>query len=114
LGYKFMQIKDAKQFWTRYKKLIEKDFSVIVNTGIKQSTLSSWKINNLFPRADDAYLIASAANTTVEYLVTGKDERNSACSANALEIAIAADKLTEEGMNILKKIAESLKHEYHK
>jgi len=108
-----MQIKDAKQFWTRYNKLIEKDLLVIINTGIKQSTLSSWKINNIFPRADDAYLIANAANTTVEYLVTGQDKKNTTCSVHALEVAIIADKLTEEGKDILKNIAECLKYEYH-
>jgi len=109
-----MGTKDAKQFWIRYKKLIDKDLPVIVKTGIKQSTLSSWKTNNLFPRVDDAYLIANAANTTVEFLVTGKDVKNTACSVKALEIAIAADKLTEEGINILLKVAESLKYDYHK
>lgn len=109
-----MQIKDAKQFWIRYKNLIEKDLPVILSTGIKQSTLSSWKLNNVFPRADDAYLIANAANSTVEYLVTGKDTKNTACSVNALEIAVIADKLTEEGMDILKNIAECLKYKYSK
>jgi len=109
-----METKDAKQFWVRYKKLINKDLPVIIKTGIKQSTLSSWKIHDLFPRADEAYLIANAVNTTVEFLVTGKDVKNTACSVNALEVAVAADKLTDEGINILLKVAECLKYEYQK
>jgi len=109
-----METKNAEPFWGRYKKIIKKDLPVLTNTGIKQSTLSSWKRNNLFPRADDAYLIANVANTTVEYLVTEKDVKNTTCSVNALEVAIVADKLTEEGIKILLKIAESLEFKYHK
>jgi len=52
-------------------------------------------------------------NTTVEFL-TEKNVKNTACSVNALEIAIAVDKLTEEGINILLKVAECLKYEYNK
>jgi transcriptional regulator with XRE-family HTH domain len=110
----FMEIKDARQFWERYKKLIKKDLPIILNTGIKQSTLSSWRMKNIFPRADDAYLIATAVNTTVEYLVTGQDKNNTACSVVALEIAMTVDKLTEEGANILKRIAKCLEYEYRK
>jgi hypothetical protein len=109
-----MQRENATQFWKRYKRLIEKDLPVILNTGIKQSTLSSWRMNNIFPRADEAYLIAKVANTTVEFLVTGQDIKNTACSVSALDIAIIADKLTKEGVSILKNIAKCLEYEYHK
>ena len=65
---------DATQFWHRYKELADKDLPIILRTGISQPTLSSWKSRGIFPRADQAYLIAEAIGTTVEYLVTGKGE----------------------------------------
>jgi|TergutMp193P3_1026864.scaffolds.fasta_scaffold153116_1 transcriptional regulator with XRE-family HTH domain len=68
-----MKVNDAGQFWLRYKKLVSKDLSVTLKTGIKQSTLSTWKTKKLFPRADLACLIARSLGTSVEYLVTGKD-----------------------------------------
>jgi hypothetical protein len=48
-------------------------------------------------------------NTTVEYLVTGERMLNQVFSPSALEIAAAAEQLTEEDRNILKYIADRLK-----
>jgi len=65
--------KDAGLFWARYKKLVIKDLSVVMKTGIRFSTLSTWKSKKTYPRADDACKIAKTLNTTVEYLVTGEE-----------------------------------------
>ena len=67
---------DAKQFWKRFRELAKQDLPVLEKTGIRNSTLSTWRKRNSFPRADDAYRIAKALNVTVEYLVAGV-ERNS-------------------------------------
>ena len=101
-----MEMENASQFWLRYKKLANKDLPVVLQTNISHSTLSTWRRKNIFPRADEAYEIAKAINTTVEYLLTGQDD--STCSANAMEIAKIADKLSTDGMRILKLIAKSL------
>lgn len=69
-----MKDKDkAKDFWLRYSKLTDKDLPVIIQTGIPQPTLSTFKRMSRFPRADQAYRIARALNTTVEFLVDGEE-----------------------------------------
>jgi transcriptional regulator with XRE-family HTH domain len=103
-----MAVRDAQQFWLRYKSLAKKDFPVLVKTGILQPTLSSWCSKRLFPRADDAVAIAAALNTTVEFLVNGKDNNNVTCSPAAMNIALLADILSDEGLHILNGVAESL------
>ena len=70
-----MQTKEAGLFWERYQSFVNKDLPVILKTGIKQSTISTWRTLKKFPRADEAFKIADAINTTVEYLVTGKDKK---------------------------------------
>jgi len=104
-----MQNQDAKQFWQRYKDSAVRDFFVVLKAKISPSTLSTWKSKNIYPRADAAVEIASIINTSVEYLVTGKEPVNAACSSDALEIASAADHLTEEGIDLLKNFVSSLK-----
>lgn len=100
---------NAKQFWLRYKESAVKDLTVNIRTKIPQSTLSTWKTKGIYPRADVAVEIASLLNTSVEYLVTGKIPANITCSPTALEIAIAADQLNEEGINFLKSFVSQLK-----
>lgn len=104
--------KDAGKFWRRYNILSSKDLPVLVQTGIQQSTLSTWKKKKIYPIADAACKIAAACNTTVEYLVTGQDVSKSICSAEAMEIAIMADRLNDEGRSILKSVTESLGLKY--
>lgn len=65
-------------FWDRVKILIES-----VNTTWRwlaisilkksETTISGWRSTKVLPRADDAVKIASALNTTVEFLVTGEE-----------------------------------------
>jgi transcriptional regulator with XRE-family HTH domain len=91
---------DAGMFWRRFKELSDKDLPVILKTSIKQSTISMWRQRKNFPRADEAVKIAETLHTSVEYLVTGRDPSFSPCSETALEIAVAADRLDEEGKRI--------------
>jgi len=103
-----MHPNNATLFWERYKILAPKDYSVICQTGICQSTLSTWKRKNIYPRADEACLIAEAINTTVEYLVTGQDIDTSDFSASACELNGIVKQLSEEGLQILKYLASVL------
>ena len=109
-----MNTEDATLFWERYSVLTEKDFPVLLATGIVQSTLSSWRKHSRYPRADEAEKIAKALDTTVEYLVSGTDTRNSVCSSYGLDIAVLADKLNSEGFQILKSVAKGLIHDFGK
>ena len=99
---------DAEQFWLRYKKLAEKDLPVTLSADIAQSTLSTWRKRKIFPRADQAYLIAKSIDTTVEYLVTGQNKTNKSYPELAQDILEIADKMSEEGLKILVCIASPL------
>jgi len=67
----------AVEFWKRTNKLIKdknsKQENVAQECGIPYQTLRSWVTRQTFPDALQAYKIAKALNTTVEYLVTGSD-----------------------------------------
>lgn len=58
------------------KKLKEKGltaYKVAKATGITQSTLSDWKRGRSTPKTENMQKIADFLDTTVEYLMTGKD-----------------------------------------
>jgi transcriptional regulator with XRE-family HTH domain len=99
---------DPEQFWLRFRTLADKDLPVILQTDIKQSTLSTWRTEKTYPRADDAVKIAAALQTTVEYLVTGSDKDLSPLDPAALEIALTAHKLSPEGQQTLLYVAKGL------
>ena len=49
-------------------------FSEIASqAGVTGSAITSWKKNDSFPKADVAVKVAKCLNTSVEYLVTGKE-----------------------------------------
>jgi transcriptional regulator with XRE-family HTH domain len=99
---------DPEQFWSRLRALAEKDLPVILQTDIKQSTLSTWRTEKTYPRADDAVKIAAALQTTVEYLVTGSDKALSPLDSAALKIALTAAKLSPAGQQTLLYVAKGL------
>jgi hypothetical protein len=99
---------DPEQFWLRYQNLTDKDLPVILKTGIKQSTLSTWRAEKTYPRAGDAVRIAAALQTNVEFLVTGSDQAHLPCTPAAIEIALTTNRLSEEGQKILLTVAKGL------
>jgi transcriptional regulator with XRE-family HTH domain len=107
-----MRVKDAGKFWSRYKRLTDKDFPVLLKTGILQPTLSSWKTKKIFPRADEAVAIAAALNTSVEFLVTGKEAQQTAFPHSIQDVAHTAGILNAEGLQILAAVADSLALKY--
>jgi hypothetical protein len=107
-----MALNNAGAFWTRYKRLAKKDLPILIKTGILQPTLSSWRIKKIFPRANEAVAIAGALNTTVEFLVNGKDTKNTTISPAAMSIALTADTMNPEGLKILAAVADSLALKY--
>jgi transcriptional regulator with XRE-family HTH domain len=103
---------DPAQFWTRFQALSDKDLPILISTGIKQSTLSSWRTQKTYPRADDAVEIASALQTTVEYLVTGSDKTLSPLDPAAVEIAVAVNKLPNEAKHVALTVVQALLSHY--
>jgi transcriptional regulator with XRE-family HTH domain len=96
---------DAYQFWLRYSELVSRDAKVIIETGVRQSTLSTWKKKNTYPRADVACQIAHSLNTTVEYLVKGEDENGSDPPDRELNII---NSLNEKEFQIVMSLATAL------
>jgi hypothetical protein len=105
---------DPAEFWIRFQALSGKDLPIIIKTGIKQPTLSSWRVQKKYPRADDAVRIAEALETTVEYLVTGTDKILSPISSGALEIALTADQLSTQGLKTLLSVTKGLLTQFPK
>lgn len=65
-------------FYERVKQLVKTETSLslksfIESLSINYETYNGQKRHDNMPRADEAVKIANALNTTVEYLVTGKD-----------------------------------------
>jgi len=77
-------------FWQRVKTQIKsQDTSqawVANKIPIGPEKFSRWISSNVMPKADQAQIIAQALNTTVEYLVTGKESVPDRIPAWAKEI----------------------------
>jgi transcriptional regulator with XRE-family HTH domain len=114
----------AEKFWERYGGLARKDLPVILRTKIKQSTLSTWRSKKKFPRADMAVKIAKSLDTTVEYLVTGEEERGGHSGPGggageggeyspwATAVALQVDQLNDTGKKIVYDVAKGLESQY--
>ena len=55
----------------KQKKMLQSDFSM--ETGIPQSTISSWKTHKTNPHSDKIMAICRALGVTPEQILTGKD-----------------------------------------
>jgi hypothetical protein len=64
------------------------------------------------PACNEAVAIAAALNTTVEFLVNGKDATNATVCPAAMNIALTADTLNTVGQKILSAVAEALALKY--
>ena len=64
-------------FWSNVKKLLsekniqQKDFAALL--GMNVLTLKNQMSRNILPDVENAYKISSVLNTSVEYLVTGRE-----------------------------------------
>lgn len=81
-------------FWNNVKKILveknilQKDFADTL--GINISTLKNQMTRNIIPDAESAVKIATALNTSVEFLVTGKEENPAAKELKELKEKLAA------------------------
>jgi transcriptional regulator with XRE-family HTH domain len=90
---------DVKVFWGNVKSLItEQNTSqdwVAEYCNISPRTFQNWLYRNRFPSICEGQQIAAALGTTVEYLVTGRPPEG--LSAQAMDIARAAERLNDTG-----------------
>lgn len=102
------------QFYKRvHLKLIElerKRSWLLVRTGIKPSTWSSWERNGRYPPADRAAQIASTLGVSVEYLVTGRETPFDLRGEHALlnEIIQILSEVGPERLAIVSKLVDGL------
>ena len=66
-----MNFSDNLENLIKERKVSKKELAETV--GITTQAFYDWKKRNSFPSADIAYKIAAYLNTTVEFLVTGKE-----------------------------------------
>ena len=71
---------NAAVFWENVKKEIKTQNTtqewVAQKTGISYNTFQGWISKRIFPRVNEAVLIAAALNTSVEYLFCGAEKDN--------------------------------------
>lgn len=71
-----MEKLDIESFWLRINSLI-KEYGYTQNSltdkcGFTPRAIANWSTRKMIPDAFSVYLIAKELNTTVEYLLTGK------------------------------------------
>jgi hypothetical protein len=48
--------------------------ALVVDLGIPKTTISSWGVKSIVPRADDLYRVATFLKVSLVWLITGEDE----------------------------------------
>ncbi|MGP1530017.1 MAG: helix-turn-helix domain-containing protein [Treponema sp.] len=81
------------EFYERVKRLVKTNThytlaAFIKELGINYETYKGQSRYNNLPRADEAYKIAQALNTTVEYLVTGQEPDSARRELEELKAAV--------------------------
>jgi transcriptional regulator with XRE-family HTH domain len=48
--------------------------ALVMDLGIPKTTISSWSVKSIVPRADDLYRVAAFLKVSIRWLLTGEDE----------------------------------------
>ena len=100
------------QFWTNvkeeldYNMITQKDLARLV--GISYNTLQSWITKDRLPDAEQALKIAKELKTSVEYLLTGKNESQNNINPLVQNLIPKLNHLSNENLDLLKILAEKL------
>ncbi len=101
------------QFWTNVKEELE--YNLITQKelasaiGISYNTLQSWITKDRLPDAEQALKIAKQLNTSIEYLVTGKNEEQKDIKTNLQNMLPKLNRLSNENLELIDVIAGRLK-----
>jgi transcriptional regulator with XRE-family HTH domain len=99
-------------FWGRVKKRISEEQTtqdwVAKKIGTRADTFSRWVQRNTVPRADQVVAIAEALDTTVEYLVTGKNPDNWQPPKRYADIVADLEVLDEKDLETVRMLAAGL------
>jgi transcriptional regulator with XRE-family HTH domain len=75
---------------------------------VPESTMSRWREQGKYPSAEKAVKMAQAVGRSVEYLVTGLEQKHAGLSETALDIARAAERLDDAGKREALHLVQSL------
>ena len=67
---------------------------------VPESTISRWRDQKKYPSVEKVVKMAQAVDRSVEYLVTGAEQKYSELSENSLKIAHMAEQLSEKQVAI--------------
>ena len=101
------------QFWTNVKEELE--YNLITQKelasaiGISYNTLQSWITKDRLPDAEQSLKIAKQLNTSIEYLVTGKNEEQKGIKTNLQDMLPKLNHLSNENLELIDIIAGRLK-----
>ena len=101
------------EFWQNVKE--ELDYNLITQKelaakiGISYNTLQSWITKDRLPDAAQALKIAKELNTSIEYLITGKNENQKDLKQNLQNIIPRLNHLSNENLELIGVIAERLR-----
>ena len=92
---------DAKNFWLRVKRLLKENKTsqkeLAEYLGIPLRTVVNWMYRGIFPLIIEGYLMSKYFGVSIEYLLTGKE--------NKTEVKIASIRsLLKQADNKLKKL----------
>ena len=101
------------QFWQKVKEELEYNLitqkELAEKIGISYNTLQSWITKDRLPDAEQALKIAKQLNTSIEYLVTGKNEEKNGIKKNLQEMIPKLNHLSNENLELIDLIAGRLK-----
>lgn len=101
------------QFWQKVKEELEYNLitqkELAEKIGISYNTLQSWITKDRLPDAEQALKIAKQLNTSIEYLVTGKNEEKNGIKKNLQEMIPKLNHLSNENLELINLIAGRLK-----
>ena len=101
------------QFWINVKNELE--YNLITQKelasaiGISYNTLQSWITKNRLPDAEQALKIAKQLNTSIEYLITGKNENQKGLNQNLQDMIPKLNHLSDENLELIGVIVGRLK-----
>ena len=100
----------ATDFWIRVNALIKanntKQQIIAEQCDLSYQTFRGWVTRKVFPDAFQSYKIAKALNTSVEYLITGKENET---PKEVLDLAADINSLSPAFQNAVRIIVDQLK-----
>ena len=109
----YYSVTNMLQFWQKVKEELEYNLitqkELAEKIGISYNTLQSWITKDRLPDAEQALKIAKQLNTSIEYLVTGKNEEKNGIKQNLQEMIPKLNHLSNENLELIDLIAGRLK-----